>query len=557
MKKVLNISFLLLIFCLSGSMGCKSGHDLQDIGLIEIEPDEPEAFLWDEEDQTVANTLDETVYTPVMPATTSFGPAAEEQQSLEGTSDLVAMSEAGSYVVSMTYPWPECGVVRVDKTMPREVELNKPFDYYITITNLTNTTLTDVIIAEDIPENFKFKGSSPTAEEVVTKLEWQIESLGPKAVKRYTVSGIATYGDTLKNSTTVFTPVIPIFSDMKVVEPKLKLNKTIPTEALLCDMIPVRIVVTNTGTGVVKNIKITDKLPDGLRTSDGRNELVFDAGNLMTGQSREFSAELKATRIGKYVSKAIATSGTSLRAESIETSITVGLPSLIIRKVGSERQYIGRPITYEITVENKSDVSAKNTTVEDTIPTGVTSLKATAGAKLSGSKLVWDLGTLEPNSSRTVSISYVPTKAGTFLNGATATAYCTNLVTASAKTIITGISAVLMEVADVEDPVRIGDQATYVIKVTNQGSADATNIRIACTLEDNVQYISSAGATAGTKDGDLVRFLPLHNLAPQALAAWRVVVTAVRPGDVRFKVSMTNDQLTRPVEETEATHIYE
>jgi uncharacterized repeat protein (TIGR01451 family) len=556
MKKVLNISFLLLIFCLSGSMGCKSGHDLQDIGLIEIEPDEPEAFLWDEEDQTVAEALEETVYTPIPAATTSFEPSVEEP-SLEGTSDLVAMSEAGSYVVSMTYPWPECGVVRVDKTMPREVELNKPFDYYITITNLTNTTLTDVIIAEDIPENFKFKGSNPTAEEVVTKLEWQIESLGPKAVKRYTVSGIATYGDSLKNSTTVFTPVIPIFSDMKVVEPKLKLTKTIPAEALLCDLIPVRLVVTNTGTGVVKNIKIIDTLPDGLRTSDGRNELVFDAGNLMTGQSRQFSAELKATKVGTYVSKAIATSGTNLRTESAETSTIVGLPSLTIRKIGSEHQYIGRPITYEITVENKSDVPAKNTTVEDTIPPGVNSLKATAGAKLSGSKLVWDFGTLEPNTSRTVSISYVPTRAGTFTNGATATAYCTNPVTASAKTIITGISAVLMEVADVEDPVRVSDQATYVIRVTNQGSASATNIRISCVLEDNVQYISSAGATAGTKEGDIVRFLPLSNLAPQAMAAWRVVVTAIRPGDVRFKVSMTTDQLTRPVEETEATHLYE
>jgi uncharacterized repeat protein (TIGR01451 family) len=554
MKKVLNISFLLLIFCLSGSTGCKSGHDLQDIGLIEIEPDEPEAFLWDEEDQTVADTLEGNVYAP---ATETQPFRSGEELPVEGKSDLVVMSEAGSYVVSMTYPWPECGVVRVDKTMPKEVELNKPFDYYITITNLTNTTLTDVIIAEDIPENFKFKGSNPTAQENVTKLEWQIESLGPKAVKRYTVSGVATYGDSLKNSTTVFTPVVPIFSDMKVVEPKLKLIKTIPTEALLCDLIPVRFVVTNTGTGVVKNVKIIDSLPDGLRTSDGRYEMTFDAGNLMAGQSRQFSAELKATKVGTYLSKAIATSGTSLRAESEATTTIVGLPSLTIRKTGSERQYIGKAVTYEIVVENKSDVPAKNTTVEDTIPLGVTSLKATAGAKLTGSKLVWDFGTLEPNSSNKVSVSYTPTQAGTFMSSATATAYCTNPVTASVKTIITGISAVLLEVADVDDPVRVGDQATYVITVTNQGSADASNIRISCELESNVQYVSSAGATAGTKVNNTVKFLPLHSLAPKAKAAWRVVVTAVRPGDVRFKVSMTADELTRPVEESEATHIYE
>jgi hypothetical protein len=37
---------------------------------------------------------------------------------------------------------------------------------------------------------------------------------------------------------------------------------------------------------------------------------------------------------------------------------------------------------------------------------------------------------------------------------------------------------------------------------------------------------------------------------------WRVVVRAVEPGDVRMKVTLTSDQLTRPVEKTEATNFY-
>ena len=115
----------------------------------------------------------------------------------------------------------------------------------------------------------------------------------------------------------------------------------------------------------------------------------------------------------------------------------------------------------------------------------------------------------------------------------------------------------MLEVVDLEDPVRIGNRATYMISVTNQGSASSTNIRIACILEDNVQYVSSAGATASSLVGDTVRFIPLGSLAPQDKAVWRVVVSAVRPGDVRFKVIMNSDELTRPVEESEATHLYE
>ena len=52
-------------------------------------------------------------------------------------------------------------------------------------------------------------------------------------------------------------------------------------------------------------------------------------------------------------------------------------------------------------------------------------------------------------------------------------------------------------------------------------------------------------------------FAPLAKPAPKAKAEWRVVVKAVKAGDVRFKVTMNTDQLTRPVEETESTNLYE
>ena len=52
-------------------------------------------------------------------------------------------------------------------------------------------------------------------------------------------------------------------------------------------------------------------------------------------------------------------------------------------------------------------------------------------------------------------------------------------------------------------------------------------------------------------------FQPLATLAPKAKATWRVKVKSVGGGDVRFRVSMTSDQLGRPVEETEATNFYQ
>jgi len=543
-KRVLNISVLVLVVALSGS--CKSLS-------------RPEKTQRAEPGLSASDLFREQSAWPASMAIPAAQPLSTPMRTepIAVQSGMVSVKDSGSSVVSRAYPWPECGIVRLDKTMPNEVGLNRSFNYTIHLRNLTDTTLTNIIITEELPGHFKFMSAVPAAREDANKLVWEIASLGPKDTKQFTISGMATYIDLLKHCTTVITPVIPACATVQVIQPELKLTRTAPAEVLLCDLIPVRFVVINAGTGSVQNVKVVETLPSGLRTTDGKGELVFDAGTLMAGQSRQFSAELRATATGKYVGKAVANSTTGLSVESAPVTTAVGLPVLGISKTGPDEQYIGRPIAYEIKVTNRSDVSAKNTVMEETIPDGVTSVQATAGAKLAGSKLIWEFGTLEPGASRDVRISYVPTKAGILVNSASATAYCAAAVNASMRTSVTGISALLMEVVDVEDPIRVGSYATYVIRVENQGSATATNIRIATILEENVRYISSAGATAGSPEGRTVRFFPLGTLAPKATAAWRVVVEAVKAGDVRFKVIMQADQLTRPVEKTESTHLYD
>ena len=554
MRKFLNVSLLLLVVGFSGSLAGCGGW---------MGPDEPAAA---EPGLSAGDYLESRTTGPsTVPATRTTSATTTARttplitESADGSRpEMVAVSESGSSIVSKTYPWAECGVVQLDKTMPREVGLNKPFNYTIKISNLTNATLNDIIVTEDLPDNFKFLSANPSAQQDEDNvIFWEIATLGPKSVTQILVSGQATYIDTLKHCTTVITPVIPACTVVQVIQPELKLTRTAPTEVLVCDPIQVRYVVTNSGTGYVPNVKIVETLPTGLRTTGGKTEVVLDAGTLMAGQSQQFSAELRATKTGDYVSKATATSTMGLRAESATTTTAVTQPILAVLKTGPERQYIGRPVTYQITVTNKSDVAARNTVIEDMIPQGVNAVRGTSGAKLLGPKLVWEIGTLEPGTSETVKISFTPEKAGTLINSATASAYCTEAVTSTVRTVVTGIPAILMEVADVEDPVRVGERGTYVIRVKNQGSATATNIRIACMLEDYVRYVSSAGATAGALEGSTVRFFPLGTLAPQAEVAWRVVVEAVRPGDMRFKVVLNMDELSRPVEETESTHLYD
>jgi len=552
MKRLVTISNLLLVVSLVGVFGCKSARR-SDQGLVS------------QPDMVLAGNIGDMSEIMLKPAPAPVSVIASAGNVAQATPAVLSVAPvepavatgSGQYILSRIYPCRACGSVQLDKTMPSQVELNKPMAYSMRVTNLTSVAISGIVVNEQLPDNFELTSASPTAKQEGKNLIWEIDSLAPRAAIEITVSGTASEMESLKYCTNVTTPAATACGNVQVIHPRLMLTRVAPEGVLLCEPISVTYVLENTGTGAAEGIKIVETLPDGLETSDGKNELVIDAGAVLAGQTKEFGGELRAIRVGEYVSKGVASSANGLQAESAAATIVVDKPVLGITVSGPDKQYVGRAVTYSITVTNKSNAPAKNTVIENAIPNAVKSMKATAGAKLSDKRIVWPLGTLAPRASRTVQVSYSPTREGMLLNKASAIAYCADAVTASVQTDLRVIPAILLEVIDVTDPVEVGTRTTYVITVTNQGSAPSTNIEIVCGLEDNVRYVSSSGSSPGTIENGTLTFAPLESLAPKAKAIWRVIITAMKEGDTRFKTTMNTNELTRPVEETEATRVYE
>ncbi|MBN1391362.1 MAG: DUF11 domain-containing protein [Sedimentisphaerales bacterium] len=533
MKKMLLVLMLLSWLVLPGCYSCESWNHFWGNGPREAFP--PDKVFWDKDCKPLVAKAEPAKPAPAKP---------------------VVKTECGVSSATTGYPCDGCAVIRLEKNMPGEVAMNTKFDYTIRVVNPTGSMASDVVVVENLAAGFKMTDSNPKASSADGgEITFAIGELGPGQTKVITISGMATSTNCLKSCATV-TYVVPTCASVKVVQPALKLVKTAPASVLICDPIPVKFVVSNTGSGSAGEVKIEDTLPAGLKTSDGKGAISINVGTLAAGQSKEYSATLKANKTGKYVNKAVASSSTGLKAES-STTTDVRQPVLAVSKSGPDQQYIGKTVSYKIVVTNKGDTAATDTVLTDSIPSGVSAVNASDGGKVSGSSIVWNIGTLAAGASKTVTVSYSASTAGTISNTAKATAECAEGVSASAKTTITGIAAVLLEVIDVEDPVEVGNNETYVITATNQGSMPDTNIRIVCMLEDNQQYVSSSGATRGSLSGNTITFEPLPTLAPKAQATWRVTVKAVKAGDVRFTVVMNTGQITRPVQETEATNLYE
>ncbi|MFP4106171.1 MAG: COG1361 S-layer family protein [Phycisphaerae bacterium] len=462
----------------------------------------------------------------------------------------------GTATTTKTWVGPD---IAIRKSGPRQAVIDRNFTYTIQVSNPAEVEATNVVVTDTLPEGLTYVSSSPEADRDGRKLTWEMASLagGESETLRVTVKG-AEQGS-YENCADVKADMGLSGRDCattEIVKAALELTKSGPEEALICEPIKYSLTVRNTGAAEASNVKIVDKLPDGLVSRDGEQEVTFNVGTLSAGAARTVSFIADAKSTGNYTNNATVTADGGLEAKA-SAQTRVREPVLKITKTGAKTQYIGRAVTYTINVSNTGDAEARNTMLVDTLGNGAEFIEASNGGTLRNGKVVWNLGTIAPDASKKVTVKVNLTEAGTISNTAEATAFCAKAVTASASTKVTGIAAILLECVDQVDPVQVGDNETYTITVTNQGTADATKVNIVVVLPDEQEYVSSDGPTKANVDGQKIVFDPLAKIAPKDEAKWKVVVKGLKPGDVRFRVEMSSADHTKPVIETESTTIYE
>lgn len=447
---------------------------------------------------------------------------------------------------------PYASPISLEKTVPSQVAVGSDFEYRLVVRNTTNTTFRNVTVTEEFSPNFALSAAGPKASQLSnTQATWQISQLGPQQSQIIRIIGKAkTAGSIQGCSAVTFSP--HLCTVVNATQASLRLVKAAPAEIGICDRIPIRFTVTNTGSSFARGVVIQD---EGLRNTQGL-PLTLTVGDIPPGQARTVEAQLKPNRVGRFSSKAIATGAGGIRAEAT-SSTNITQPVLAITQDGPSRLMIGKDATFNITVTNKADCSAADTVVEQHLSPGTKVTGVSAGGQVNGNRVAWNLGTLGPNQSRRLSMTIQQTTAGVFTGIATAKSRCAQQVSAASRATAKGIPAILLEVMDATDPIEVGQDVTYVIKVTNQGTATGTNIVIKCGLEATMQYMGSEGATNANLVGNTVSFAPLARLAPKAAATYRVRIKATRNADARFTTSLTSDQISRPVTETEATNFYD
>ncbi|NOZ73086.1 MAG: DUF11 domain-containing protein [Chloroflexi bacterium] len=190
--------------------------------------------------------------------------------------------------------------------------------------------------------------------------------------------------------------------------------------------------------------------------------------------------------------------------------IDIPSPDLTVSKSdGLDEADPGATLTYSIDYANVGDGEGENVVIQDTLPDWVTFVSASDGGTEAGGVVTWNLGTLPPGSSGSVSLTVqvdalFPAAGVYTLENSVAISTTTPgddpaNNNATDTTSVTATPILTLTKAAGPDPVPAGDQVTYTFNWSVGGSAPAVNLQLSDPVPTDTSFVSASdgGSEAG------------------------------------------------------------
>ena len=330
-----------------------------------------------------------------------------------------------------------------------------------------------------------------------------------------------------------------------------------PPRVGLNSQVPLAIKITNTGGGVLNNVKLVVTLTGGLADAQGNTSLNQTlAQPLQPGQTFADTLTVFARQKGHAEVNLVVVAG------SITANATYGVdiqaPTVSLDIKGDAKKYVGRNANFTISVKNPTDQPLNNVFVRDTLPPEMEFVTAGDG-QFNGKDVIWSLGALAPGQSRDLKLTArCKDKNPIAQQTISVTDNAASLASQPFGTEIFGAAGLKLEMSDVRDPVPVNDRAEYEIVLTNTGTETAKSMVISGEIAGGLTRIEEG---AGPTQIDIIAngqkciYKPL-DLPPGSRNVFKVtVLTGPSESDGVFRCTVTGGPLQTPVIEDENTHI--
>lgn len=447
--------------------------------------------------------------------------------------------------------------VTVEWSGPSTIRVNQPLACQLTVRNTSSIPAQNVTVRYRLTPGVTFKASAPEAVNEAGELVWNLGTLQADQSRRIDLTLTAqTRGVVQCAAAVTFTGVAA--HHVQVREPQLAVKMTSPDKVVSGENVTLLFAVSNPGDGVAENVRLKTTLSDGLYHPRGRS-IEFDVGNLAPKESKLLQLVCLAKGGGPQKGT-ITLNGDGGLTASDSSEVDILTPKLDIAMSGPKLRYLDRHAVYMLKVTNPGTAPATQVEVQKLVPPGFKFHQANQGGQYHEStRLVsWTIGELAPGQTKDVTVNLIPTEPGEHRLSAQAKASRGLKSEADAKTIVEGLPSLFIEVGHLDDPIEVGKETAFGIRLKNTGTKMETNVEVVCTLPEQLEF---KGAKCSTTlrfrhEGRELIFEPLAKLAPKADVIYRVQVRGASPGDVRFRTRIKADGLRDPVLRDESIRVY-
>ena len=455
---------------------------------------------------------------------------------------------------------------------PAQASAGATVSYSIEVSNPGDVVARDVVVRQTPALGMSYLRSTPEPAGGATgELQWRVGDLG--AGQRTTIEAEFRAGGTgaVRSCATAVAADGLSAQDCvttTIVVPTLDVELNGPEQAELGQLVTFEITVTNRGDAVASELVVVNRFDEGLEHEAATQTIERDFEDLAPGESRRIGVTFRVTGNGTLCSRVEVTGETGVRAsaEACVEVIDPRRPGLSVTKTGPVRQQVGDVAQFVIDVTNTGTAPLESIRIADQYDLTLDPVEATDGYEFEGDDLVWIVERLEPGQtvSRRVNCRCLEP----------ATSACNRVVVTAAGGLRAGDDVCLeiargqsvapqqatlsVDVADLRDPVQVGRDVIYVIRVANQGTSTVSDLQVTAHVPTGMAPLieGTAGPTSAAIDRQAVRFEPLELLDPGQTVAYEVRARAERAGNVLFRAEIRADSLSEPLIREHGTTVF-
>jgi uncharacterized repeat protein (TIGR01451 family) len=445
--------------------------------------------------------------------------------------------------------------LEIQKFAPPEIQVGKPAKFVLQLRNVGTQAAEAVTVRDEVPQGTRLIATTPTAKNESGHLTWELGKLSPGEDRTVELQLMPTAEGEIGSVATVSYSAQASVKT-RCTMPQLAIRMTAPGKVMVGHEQRVKIELHNPGSGDATGVMLFENVPQNVRHAAGP-ALEFEVGTLRAGETRELELVLFAEKAGRTVNVLSARADGNLQVQQ-QVEFDVIAPELTVDVDGPERRYLERPATYEVSVENPGTAPAHDVQIITKLPKGMRFVRANNMGEYDANShaVYWSLAELPEGERGTVELVAMPVETGSQMLEVESRAGEGLSDQARREIVVDGLAAIMFELHDLEDPIEVGGETGYEIRVVNQGTKAAANVQVAVQLPAGLQLISAEAETQHTAQQGRIVFDPISELAPKADTLYRVRVKGVQPGDQRVLVEVNTDEVTQPIRREESTHVF-